>query len=70
MFTIYINGKIFKKRCSPEGMGPAVFNVNPNHTDLNTAQMKSAEEQQLADAEIQRRRQVGEFFERSSYGRK
>ena len=52
-------GKSSRRGVPPEGMGPAVFNVDPNHTDLNTAQMKSAEEQQLADAEIQRRRQLG-----------
>ena len=52
-------GRSSRRGVPPEGMGPAVFNVNPNHTDLNTAQMKSAEEQQLADAEIQRRRQLG-----------
>ena len=43
----------------PEGMGPAVFKVNPNHTDLNTAQIANAAEQRAADAETQRRRQLG-----------
>ena len=52
-------GRSSRRGVPPEGMGPAVFKVNPNHTDLNTAQMKSVEEQQLADAEIQRRRQLG-----------
>ena len=43
----------------PEGMGPSVFEVNPNFTDLNTAQVTNAEQQRAADAEVQRRRMLG-----------
>ena len=43
----------------PEGMGPSEFEVNPNFTDLNTAQVTNAEQQRAADAEVQRRRMLG-----------
>ncbi len=48
-----------RRAIPPEGLGPSEFKVDPNHTDLNTAQMANAEEQKAADAEIQRRRQLG-----------
>ena len=48
-----------RRRIPPEGMGPSIFEVNPNHTDLNTAQVTNAAQQRAADAEVQRRRQLG-----------